>query len=94
MADGRWAVRWVTISPSASGFQIAKHEVEDVGQEWGIYDVSEFPALDDTEEHGEGVTLEASIEAAEALALASKHGAAPDKWVNFGVLADEYRDSL
>jgi hypothetical protein len=91
--DVRWAVRWLTISPSSSGYRVLRHEVEDVGAEWGTADVSEFPPLDEEEHVGEGVELGSCSEPEAAMDLARAHAATDEKWVNAGVIGDEYLDS-
>jgi hypothetical protein len=91
-ADGRTAVRWLTAYTSGRTFELVIHEVEDIGTD-GFFDVSAFPPLDDKEYMGEGRAV-ATADVAEALLDAAlDHGASTDRWVNFGVVQDEYADS-
>ena len=92
LPDERWAIRWLTISPTGSRFVISRHHVEDIG---GVEfaDVAEFPPINPDEYVGEGAEVASAPNADEALALAIELGAAPDRWVNFGVLRGEYLDS-
>ena len=42
---------------------------------------------------GEGRVVAAAGDPDVVLLVAHAHGAEPDRWVNFGVVQDEYRDS-
>jgi len=90
----RWSVRWLTISPARAGFRLIQHHVEDVAPTAGTFDLYEFPPIDPEEDHGEGIEIGVESGPVEAIDLAVDHGADPERWVNFGVLADEYRDHL
>lgn len=92
LPDERWAIRWITISRMGSRFVIRRHHVEDIGGA-GFADVAEFPPIDVDEYSGEGVEVASVSNADGALALTIGLGAAPDRWVNYGVLSDEYLDS-
>lgn len=89
--DGRPVVRWVAVGEAHRVFRLTLHEVEDVGSD-DFLDVSEFPPIAEDEEVGEGQVIGTSEEADAALHLAESLGAAPDRWVNQGVVQDEYRD--
>jgi len=89
---GRPGIRWVSIEPWRSGgFKVLLHLAWDVG---GLdrSDISEFPPLDpDADETWQQIAELG--DAAEAIRQAQHHtAAAPDRWVNFGVAAEEYRD--
>ena len=88
----RPTVRWLSAYPSGRAFELVVHHVEDIGTE-GFFDVSEFPPLDDEEYVGEGRSVAAEVEPGLILDAAELHGARPDRWVNAGVVQDEYRDS-
>jgi hypothetical protein len=55
--------------------------------------VWEFSPADGRDSLGEGIDL-AEFDSPEALleAAARDHGASPDRWVNEGMVQDEYRD--
>lgn len=89
--DGRAVVRWVTVGEAHRVFRLTLHEVEDVGSD-DFLDVSEFPPIAEDEEVGEGEVVGTSEEPEAALQLAEALGAAPDRWVNQGVVQDEYGD--
>jgi hypothetical protein len=85
-------IEWQLLSPRTSGMVLVRHRVEDVGTA-DFLDVYEFPAVDPDEEHGEGRVLATFDGSSEALARSSEHGARPDRWVNGGVIEDEYADT-
>lgn len=63
-----------------------------------VIETETTPALESTafnpaEEHGEGQEIGTWQSAAEALDALTPVGAAPDRWVNFGVLQDEVNDA-
>jgi hypothetical protein len=70
------------------GFVVTAHHVYDDG----IPDVYEFTPVNAEEYVGEGVDVGRHAEAEGALEAASDHGALSDRWVNFGMVADEYAD--
>ena len=84
-------IEWLRLSPQSSGVSLIRHRVQDVGSA-DFVDVYEFPPVDVDEEHGEGTVLATFAGSAEALAAATTHGARADRWVNDGVLQDEYAD--
>ncbi|MFI0451478.1 hypothetical protein [Actinomadura sp. 6N118] len=93
--EGRPALRWSTISPTKSSLTVSLHEVEDVGPDalGGTYDISEYPPLDEEEYLGEGRDIGICESPEQALDLAERElRARKDRWVNFGVLGDEYAD--
>ena len=55
-------------------------------------DVSEFSPVRDDEHAGEGVEIARLPEPAAALTAATARGAAGERWVNSGMIADEYAD--
>lgn len=65
------------------------HEAEDVGST-DFADVAAFPSADPDDGFGEGRVVASSSEASEILDAASGFGAAADRWVNQGVVDDEY----
>ncbi|MFI6494843.1 hypothetical protein [Streptomyces sp. NPDC050564] len=89
--EGHRGLRWIAISPGRSGVTIYLCEVEDAGTDT-FYDVSEFPPLDpDDETWGKEIATVSTPE--EALYRAcSEPGVNSDRWVNQGIIRDEYRD--
>lgn len=85
-------MQWLCLSPRNEGIVLVKHRVEVVGNA-DFVDVYEFPAVDPDEEHGEGQALATFDRSVEALAASIEHGALPDRWVNEGVVQDEYADA-
>jgi hypothetical protein len=85
------AVRWAALSPTKGQITLYLSEVIDVGTDT-FWDVSEFPPLDpDEETWGKIIGTVSSPD--EALDLAEHQlGAAPDRWVNQGVVGSEYGD--
>lgn len=82
-------IRWAALCPATDHIALYLNEVVDVGTD-AFWDVSEFPPLDpDDETWGRIVGTAATPE--EALALAERVlDAAPDRWVNQGVVCSEY----
>jgi hypothetical protein len=86
------SIRWVTIYSAHGQFLVTLNEVEDVGTD-DFFDVAEFPPLDPEENGGEGRVVATTTTAHDALAAAhSTTQALPDRWVNAGVVDDEYAD--
>ena len=87
--DGQPTVKWLTINPVSDGFVLSAHHVFDDG----IPDVYELTPVDSEEYVGEGVDVGRHAEAEAALEAAGDHGAHSARWVNFGMVADEYADA-
>jgi hypothetical protein len=83
-------IRWTALSPAKGQIMLYLSEVIDVGSDT-FCDVSEFPPLDPDDETWGKIDTVSSPE--EALDLAERQlGAAPDRWVNQGVVGSEYAD--
>jgi hypothetical protein len=89
--DHRCGLRWVALSPSRAGVAVYLSEVEDIGSDTFL-DLTEFPPLDPEDETwGREIALLSTPE--EALHRAERDLAAdPERWVNQGIVCDEYRD--
>lgn len=88
-------VRWLTIVRlDQAHYQLRLHEVEDIGNP-EFLDVTEFPPVAEDEYIGEGRVLAVQASPEEALAFAeARAGTTPDRWVNAGMVCDEYGDYL
>jgi hypothetical protein len=91
--DGRQGIRWLTAFVAGRHFNLVVHEVEDVGSS-DLLDVATFPPLDDDEYVGEGRTVASADEPNQILELAVTYGATSTRWVNVGLVQDEYSDDL
>jgi hypothetical protein len=91
--DGQPAIRYLSMRADESGVVLSLFEKYDPqDEEW--CDVMSFGELDEVEQ-GEAAAEHHCKGIADALALAGKsYGAPPDRWVNEGMLDDEYRDYL
>jgi hypothetical protein len=86
----RGTVSWLTIvAERDGGFVVSLHHVVDIGSA-DFRDVTEFPPVDDAEDHGEGRDVGTFDDAAEALRAAAAFGAVPERWVNEGLIDAEY----
>lgn len=84
-------VRWAALSPGKGHVTLYLSEVVDVGTD-SFCDVSVFPPLDPDEESW-GRLIGTVCNPDDALGLAERElGAAPDRWVNQGVVGSEYGD--
>jgi hypothetical protein len=93
---GARGIRWVSVWPWESGYNVSVHDVEDLGDE-NFLDLSEFPPLDPDGEEVAGLGREVarSTDETEAIELAEKlTGARADRWVNFGMAGEDYADLL
>lgn len=90
--EGRQGLRWCCIWPAKRlrGFVVRLHVVEEF--EW--LPVDEFPAFYEADDDEDGARTVGEAETAEAaIDLAERElGADRGRWVNQGVLFDEYRD--
>jgi hypothetical protein len=84
-------VEWLCLSPESSGFKLTRHRVQNIGDP-DFLDVYELPPIDVDEELGEGLVVAICDDGALALDMAAQFGAVPDKWVNQGLVQDEYAD--
>jgi hypothetical protein len=88
---GDGMVAWLSLGHGGEGYRLRRHRVQDIGSDV-FHDVTDFPPVDEDEEHGEGVVVAESPEIGHALTLSLEHGADPGHWVNQGVVQDEYAD--
>lgn len=88
----RRGIRWVAIEPQRNGlYAVVFYLSRDVGGEH-FGDLLEFPPLD-PEADDAGEVLAQVDDTAEALALAERAtNAVRERWVNFGVAAEDYFD--
>lgn len=89
LSDG--TVCWLSVQPTGEGFAVRLHRVRDE-ESTDFFDVYEFEPMDEDEDSGEGRLAEHYPDARTALAAAVGEGAHPGRWVNSGVLQDEYAD--
>ncbi|GLY75012.1 hypothetical protein [Actinoallomurus iriomotensis] len=92
--DGRRELRWASISPPtrSHGFTVQLHTVEDLDDTYQLT-VDEYPSFHESDEEDFGQTIGETESADEAIDLAARELAAdPARWVNQGVLQDEYND--
>lgn len=86
-------VRWLSIFPRDGGFVVAQHLVRDPCDP-AFLDLSEFTPVDEEEEDlGEGAEAGRAPDPEQALHIAHRLGASPERWVNEFVVAEEYRDA-
>ena len=88
LADGA-EVHWVTLWTSG---QVNLHRVEDLGHA-EFRDVAEFPPLDQDEHVGEGIEVARCDTFAESIEAAKGVGCQADRWVNSGMVGDDYADA-
>lgn len=87
---GRQGVRWVAISPGRSGVTVCLSQVVDAGTDT-FHDITEFPPLE-PDEGSWGREIAVLTTPEEALQMAVQEpGAEPGRWVNQGIVCDEYR---
>lgn len=83
------ALRWCSTRRSGVRFALTLHHVHDDG-DGDFLDVYEFQTVDDEEDAGEGRLVGEYSDAASLLKAAAVMGARADRWVNPGVIQDEY----
>jgi hypothetical protein len=86
-------IRWLSVHAVGGGLALSLHQVQDEGTT-DFIDVTVFSPVDEDEEFGEGRLLASYPDAATVLAAAEAYGARSDRWVNEGVVQDEYADLL
>ncbi len=84
-------VEWLSAVPTAGGIELRRFEAFDDGNE-DFLDVYQFTPMDGDEYAGEGVLVGHFAGPREVLDGAGAHGALLDRWVNRGVIQDEYAD--
>jgi hypothetical protein len=89
---GRPTLRWLTVWRDRNGrYGLTIHHVFDEGSEQ-FWDVAEFSPVDQDQYIGEGRRLGTFSTPEEILHAAQAFGAATTRWVNEGVIDDEYGD--
>jgi hypothetical protein len=93
VGPGGKVVRYIALWHSDDDYVVSLHNVYDASSE-GISDVTEWPSVDESEAHGEGVRRNfASLE--EALAwVEAELGGSRARFVNQGVIQDEVTEPL
>lgn len=86
-------IRWLSVHAAGGGLTLSLHRVRDEGTN-DFLDVTAFSPVDEDEEFGEGRLLGRYPDAATVLAAAEAAGGRSDRWVNAGVVQDEYADLL
>ena len=88
--EGQPAIRYLGMRADESRVVLSLYEKFDPEED--CYDVASFSELDEVEQ-GEAAAEHHGESVADALARAERlYGARPDRWVNEGILDDEYRD--
>jgi hypothetical protein len=88
-ADGQRTIRWLTVFGSRDGgFVVSSHYVFDDG----FGDITEYTPVDADEGVGEGADLGRFASAQEAIVATSRLGASGTRWVNQGLVGDEWHD--
>ena len=82
-------VRWLVALPDVDGITLRLHHVHDDGDA-DFLDVYDFRPVDEDEYFGEGRVVGHCPDAETVLQAAVGMGARPDRWVNAGVIQDEY----
>lgn len=88
---GERTVRWLSIAATGDGFALRLHDVLDDGSD-DFLDVYEFRPANEDEHVGEGVLLGTFPDVRAAIDAATRAGARGTRWVNGGVVQDEYAD--
>ncbi|HEY0018877.1 MAG TPA: hypothetical protein VGC13_21430 [Longimicrobium sp.] len=88
---GEPAIRWITLCQEEDAVVLSLHEAYDQGDEsfWDVYDFTPLTEYDEDDAAGEHRLP--TVEEAIALAV-ERYGASPDRFVNGGVVQDEYGD--
>jgi hypothetical protein len=84
-------ISWLRASPSATCFALRLHQDLDDGSD-DFFDVYEFRSVDEDDYLGEGCLVGEYPDAATVLEAATRIGARIDRWVNEGMIQDEYAD--
>ncbi|MFD8073320.1 hypothetical protein ACFV3E_11780 [Streptomyces sp. NPDC059718] len=92
-APERPGVRVVEVRPTKAAYEVHVRDLEDVGHET-FMDLVEFPPLDpEAEEEAFGRLVGTADDPLSALVTAEERtGALRERWVNQGIVQDEYRD--
>ncbi|WP_460716839.1 hypothetical protein [Nocardioides dilutus] len=84
-------VRWLSIAAADGGFALRRHAVLNDGDD-DFLDVYEFRPADEDVDVGDGIMIGRFADALTAFEAASQNGARMSRWVNGGVIQDEYAD--
>jgi hypothetical protein len=91
MVGNEPALRYVELRPGEDGVEVWVHEVFDDGSEM-YADVGEFGAVDGR--RGDKPAAVAETIAGALVIAHEQFGASPDRWVNEGMIGDEYLNYL
>lgn len=89
--DGSGTIRWLQAIPSGIGITLRIHHDYDDGRD-DFLDVYEFRSVDEDDYLGAGSIVGEYPDAATLLSAASELGATAERWVNEGIIQDEYGD--
>ncbi|MFD4788489.1 hypothetical protein ACFWN1_15815 [Streptomyces sp. NPDC058459] len=89
----RPGITYVEVRPGKASYEVFVYAVEDVGHD-GFFDLVEFPPFDADADEEEFGRLVATAEDPSTALTAAKEatGAVPWRWVNQGMVQDEYYD--
>ncbi|WP_326691885.1 MULTISPECIES: hypothetical protein [unclassified Streptomyces] len=92
-AAGRSGIRYVEVRPAGGRYEVFLHTAEDVAHE-SFVDLYAFPPLhpEDEEEDFGRLVVTADDPLAALGAAEDRTGAVRERWVNAGVVQDEYAD--
>lgn len=82
---------WLEALPSEAGFVLRLHHTVDAGSD-DYCDVYEFGSVDEDDYLGVGELIANCPDETSLLEAGVAVGAQPSRWVNAGVIQDEYRD--
>ncbi len=85
--------RWLRAHRTDEGFALRLVETLDEGSE-DFFDLYEFNSVDASDEHNAGEVIGRSSSPSDLMRLAAGVGASDDRWVNAGLIQDEYLDLI
>lgn len=84
-------IRWITLAMVGAAFRLTLHHVEEPA-DLRTFDLAKLQPVDHTEHVGEGRPICEVATWVAATAEAKRLGARADRWVNQGMVGDEYSD--
>ena len=85
------AFTWLAARASGQGYALRLWHTLDDGTD-NFFDVYEFRSVDEDDNLDEGTLVGEYPDGASLLEAAADLGAKSDRWVNAGIIQDEYRD--
>lgn len=86
-----WLTAWRRAERDSTVYRLTQHRCHEEPEE-AVGNPEHLEALEEDEDYAEGKDVATAATPEKLLQAAAAFGAVDDRWVNFGMIADEYHD--